>query len=59
MMVLPASFSVRRLFASCQMLTRDWWVPYIVGARVNDYHSLRWRSAHLFAGDHALPFHKN
>ena len=42
----------------CQMLGRDAHGVYAVGGRVDDYPSLSWRGAHLFVGDHALPFHE-
>ena len=42
----------------CQMLGRDAGGVYAAGGRVSDYPSLHWRGAHLFVGDHALPFHE-
>lgn len=42
----------------CQMLGRDSQGVFIAGARISDYPTLGWRGAHLFVGDHALPFHK-
>ena len=42
----------------CQMLGRDAGGVYVSGARIRDYPSLGWRGAHLFVGDHALPFHE-
>ncbi len=42
----------------CQMLGRDAGGVYVSGARISDYPSLGWRGAHLFVGDHALPFHE-
>ena len=31
---------------------------YAPGGWVDDYPTLGWRGAHLFVGDHALPFHE-
>ena len=42
----------------CQMLGRDSRGVYLSGARISDYPTLGWRGAHLFVGDHALPFHE-
>lgn len=42
----------------CQMLGRDADGVYAPRGRVDDYPSLGWRGAHLFVGDHALPFHR-
>lgn len=42
----------------CQMLQRDRSGVYAIGAQVEDYPSLSWRGAHLFVGNHALPFHE-
>ena len=42
----------------CQMLGRDSQGVFLAGSRISDYPTLGWRGAHLFVGDHALPFHK-
>ncbi len=42
----------------CQLLNADPQGTYLWNAQVDDYPSLPWRGAHLFVGDHALPFHK-
>ena len=42
----------------CQMLGSDARGVYAPGGRVDDYPSLAWRGAHLFVGNHALPFHE-
>ncbi len=42
----------------CQMLGRDSRGVYAHEGIINDYPSLSWRGAHLFVGDHALPFHE-
>ncbi len=42
----------------CQMLDRDSNGVYAHGGQITDYPSLSWRGAHLFVGDHALPFHE-
>ena len=42
----------------CQMLDRDSQGVYVWRGRIDDYPSLSWRGAHLFVGNHALPFHE-
>lgn len=42
----------------CQMLDKDAHGVYAHGGCITDYPSLSWRGAHLFVGDHALPFHE-
>lgn len=42
----------------CQMLRKQGSGVGVGGAVIRDYPSLRWRGAHLFVGNTALPFHK-
>ena len=42
----------------CQMVSRDAEGVFVSGADIDDYPALAWRGAHLFVGNHALPFHE-
>lgn len=42
----------------CQMFAKDAHGTFLPGADIDDYPTLLWRGAHLFVGNHALPFHE-
>jgi hexosaminidase len=42
----------------CELLALDTKGPFVWKGAVDDYPALAWRGAHLFVGNHALPFHE-
>ena len=42
----------------CQMFAKDAHETFLPSAEIDDYPALPWRGAHLFVGNHALPFHE-
>lgn len=42
----------------CQLIGDDDKGLFVWPVQIDDYPSLSWRGAHLFVGNHALPFHK-